>query len=55
MIYAKKLRQFNNISHAFFNSKGGCSTGIYKSLNCGYGSNDKRKNVTKILELYQRK
>ena len=55
MIYAKKLRQFNNISHAFFNSKGGCSTGIYKSLNCGYGSNDKRKNVTKNLRIVSNK
>ena len=55
MIYSKKLRQFKNISHSFFNSKGGCSTGIYKSLNCGFGSNDKKINVTKNLKIVSKK
>ena len=31
------------ISHGFFNKDGGKSRGIYKSLNCGFGSNDKKK------------
>ena len=55
MIYSKKLRQFKNISHSFFNSKGGCSTGIYKSLNCGFGSNDKKINVRKNLNIVSKK
>tara|TARA_X000000368_G_C22866302_1_gene638837 strand:+ start:60 stop:227 length:168 start_codon:yes stop_codon:yes gene_type:complete len=55
MIYAKKFKKFKNISHAFFNNQGGYSTGIYKSLNCGYGSNDKKKTFTKIFRLFQKK
>ena len=47
MIKSKKLKKFNNIKHGFFDSKGGVSSGIYKSLNCGIGSNDKIKKVTK--------
>jgi YfiH family protein len=31
----------DSISHAFFTRKSGVSTGIYESLNCGIGSNDK--------------
>jgi YfiH family protein len=33
------------ISHGFFGRRGGVSTGIYKSLNCGPGSNDDPENV----------
>ena len=55
MIYAKKLKKFKNISHSFFSSKGGCSTGIYKSLNCGYGSNDNKINVSKNLKIVSKK
>ena len=55
MIYSKKLRQFKNISHSFFDSTGGCSNGIYKSLNCGYGSNDKKINVSKNLKIVSKK
>ena len=47
MIKSKKLQKFKNINHGFFNSIGGISSGIYKSLNCGIGSNDNKKNVTK--------
>ena len=32
-----------------FSRKKGFSKGIYKSLNCGRGSKDKRKNITKNL------
>ena len=49
MIVSKKLSKFKEISHGFFNNKGGCSTGIYKSLNCGPGSNDDKKKVDKNL------
>ena len=50
MIISKKLKKFNDINHGFFNREGGYSSGIYKSLNCGIGSSDKRKNVLKNLE-----
>ena len=51
MIKSKKLSKFNKITHAFFGSSGGVSKGIYKSLNCGLGSNDKKKNVRKNLNI----
>jgi len=40
--------QANNISlkHGFFTHLGGVSTGIYDSLNCGWGSKDNLVNVT---------
>ena len=49
MIKSKKLKKFKNIKHGFFNSLGGVSSGIYKSLNCGMGSNDKKKNVIGLM------
>ena len=55
MIKSKKFKKFNNIKHGFFNCKGGVSSGIYKSLNCGIGSNDKIKNVTKNLKIVSKK
>ncbi|MBX7145942.1 MAG: peptidoglycan editing factor PgeF [Alphaproteobacteria bacterium] len=39
---------FKNIScmrHGFFTRQGGVSTGIYQSLNCGFGSGDDTANV----------
>lgn len=33
------------VAHGFFGRAGGVSTGIYASLNCGLGSNDKRARV----------
>lgn len=33
------------IAHGFFNRRGGVSTGIYASLNCGPGSDDSRARV----------
>jgi polyphenol oxidase len=35
-----ELLQSNDISHGFFGRRGGVSTGIYNSLNCGLGSDD---------------
>tara|TARA_B100000780_G_scaffold35582_1_gene22195 strand:- start:160 stop:921 length:762 start_codon:yes stop_codon:yes gene_type:complete len=55
LIKSKKLSKFINIKHAFFNSLGGKSTGIYKSLNCGPGSSDNKKNIFKNLEIVERK
>ena len=55
MIKSKKLSRFKNIEHAFFNRLGGKSTGIFKSLNCGAGSLDNKKNVKKNLEVVSNK
>ena len=51
MIKSKILNQFKNIEHGFFNRKGGISRGIYKSLNCGPGSFDKKINIKKNLNI----
>ena len=45
MFFSKKLKKFKNINHCFFSKKGGFSKGIYKSLNCGQGSKDNKKNI----------
>ncbi len=51
MILSKKLLIQKKIKHGFFNRNGGKSTGIYKSLNCGLGSFDKKNIVKKNLEI----
>jgi len=48
MFYSKKLKRFKEIKHCFFSKKNGYSTGIYKSLNCGHGLKNNKKNM-KIL------
>jgi len=54
VIQSKLIKNYNNISHGFFNSQGGYSKGIYKSLNCGKGSKDKKiyvkKNLNKVCK-----
>ena len=55
MIYSKKLSKFSEISHGFFNKDGGVSKGIYKSLNCGIGSKDKKINIKKNLNIVKSK
>ena len=50
MFYSKKLKKFQNLKHCFFSKNKGFSKGIYKSLNCGYGSRDKPKTVKRNLE-----
>ena len=50
MIKSKLISKNKNISHGFFNKLGGYSNGIYKSLNCGTGSKDKKKNISKNLK-----
>ena len=54
MFYSKKLKKFKNVRHGFFNRAGGFSKGIYKSLNCGLGSEDKikvvKKNIDKVCQ-----
>ena len=37
--------ELTGIRHGFFTRLGGVSEGLYASLNCGLGSNDKRENV----------
>ena len=51
MIKSKKLSKYKIVSHGFFDSKGGKSKGIYKSLNCGIGSSDYQKNVKQNLRI----
>lgn len=41
------LLSLPNIRHGFFTRKGGCSSGIYASLNCGSGSDDTPENIKK--------
>ena len=55
MFYSKKFRKFNEIKHCFFSRKGGFSSGVYKSLNCGSGSKDKKINIDKNLKLISKK
>ena len=55
MIKSKKLSKIKKLKHGFFNSKGGFSKNIYKSLNCAPGSKDKLSNVRKNLEIVRRK
>ena len=55
MFYSKKFSKFKKISHCFFSKKGGFSRGIYKSLNCGVGSNDNKNNIKKNLSLVSKK
>ena len=55
MIISNKLLKQKKISHGFFNRNGGKSRGIYKSLNCGLGSKDKKNKVEKNLEIAKNK
>ena len=49
MFYSKKIKKFKKVKHCFFSRKNGVSKGIYKSLNCGRGSNDTKRNVSNNL------
>ena len=55
MIKSKKLIKIKNLKHGFFNSIGGHSKNIYKSLNCGPGSLDNKINVKKNLQIVRKK
>ena len=55
MFYSKRFKKFKKINHCFFSKKGGFSKGIYKSLNCGRGSKDKKKNVLNNLAKVSKK
>jgi YfiH family protein len=45
MIEAPSLAALDGIAHRFFTRRGGVSSGLYSSLNCGYGSGDSPDNV----------
>ena len=55
MIKSRKLSKFKDIEHAFFNRLGGKSSGIFKSLNCGPGSSDNKKNVFRNFQIVLKK
>ena len=55
MIRSKKLAKIKDLKHCFFNSVGGHSKNIYKSLNCGPGSKDNKKNIKKNLQIVKKK
>jgi hypothetical protein len=55
LIKSKKLSKIKNLKHGFFNSDGGKSKKIYKSLNCGPGSNDNPLSVKKNLNIVKKK
>ena len=55
LIKSRKLSKFRFIEHAFFNRLGGKSTGIYKSLNCGIGSSDSKKNINNNMIIVAKK
>ena len=55
MFYSKKLKKIGKIKHCFFSRKNGFSKGIYKGLNCGKGSKDKKRNIKKNLDYVAKK
>ena len=55
MFYSKKLKKYKNLKHCFFSRKYGFSRGIYKSLNCGRGSKDKKINIDRNLNYVAKK
>ena len=55
MFYSKKLKKIKKLRNCFFSRKNGFSKGIYKSLNCGQGSKDSKKDVIKNLNFVAQK
>ena len=47
MFVYKEINKYPHITCAFFSRKKGISNGVYKSLNCGLNSKDKKSNVLK--------
>lgn len=45
MIEATELTSIGGIRHGYFTRRGGYSSGLFCSLNCGYGSGDDRATV----------
>ena len=55
MFYSKNLKKIKQIKHCFFSRRNGFSQGIYKGLNCGKGSKDKKVNIKKNLSFVAKK
>ena len=55
MITSKLLFKHKKINHGFFNRIGGKSNGIYRSLNCGHGSNDFKSKIKNNLKIVKNK
>jgi YfiH family protein len=55
LFYSKKFKKFKDINHCFFSRNGGLSKGVYRSLNCGNGSKDNKKNIDKNYSLVAKK
>lgn len=51
MIEAKNLSRIPEIRHGFFTRVGGFSKGIYRALNCGFGSGDDADLVARNREI----
>ena len=53
-LQSSPLADIDGIAHGFFGRRGGVSTGVFASLNCGYGSNDDpgavRENRTRVAK-----
>ena len=55
MFYSNNLKKLKKIKHCFFSKRNGFSKGIYKSLNCGKGSNDSKRDIDKNLSFVAKK
>jgi YfiH family protein len=55
MFHSKKINNIPGIKTFFFSRKNGVSKGIYKSLNCGLGSRDKKISVKTNLKIVAKK
>lgn len=47
LMQAEFLSDCTGIRHGFFTRRGGVSQGIFASLNCGFGSSDRREDVAR--------
>lgn len=45
IVLGSSLRSLDGVAHAFFTRSGGVSTGVYRSLNCSFGSHDEREAI----------
>lgn len=55
MFYSSNFKKFKELKHCFFSRKNGFSKGLYKGLNCGRGSMDSKRNVSKNLNFVSKK
>ena len=47
MITLERLGSDRTVRHAFFTRQGGISDGLFTSLNCGFGSGDRRDSIAR--------